>query len=530
MTGPMQPMGVPRMHLKEEDGKLVNGATYPGDAAWLPSYDPAFKAWAKRLAVEFGWPKGPINAMKLWNEPWEGGSIAMWHADMLRYREIFTVLCGAVEEARREVGVRILLGGADSSSNTMDKHFPDGDDQFLQWTDFMSIHYQAMSPAAGIRMLADRKHYGRTLVWDTESWCANSDERIIHDAPHAAILFGGNEILIEGNEIHRACLETGDVGAIYAGRDYTYRGNVIRRNFIHHMGGVGCGSMGVYMDDCVSGTRIVENVLWECQHGIFLGGGRDFEVENNVLADCRMPIYADARGAAPTPVWQNMVNVTMRQRLEAMRCHEPPYLDRYPELAGLDVYLDAGMGVPPEHNRTARNIIVRQSGSFEIIAEGAALDRNLYWCAAGPILFACAGTSYWSHPLPGGFLNPPERFDTLDNTPGVTTIPDEQAWRRAMCVNRFYGRRGTAEAPAGLGELRFLRQGAILHVRGAFTRPAGHRPSEGGLWSRERVELFLKPVADCPGHRAVRLGHQRRAGGALAPLRHADQLRLGCRD
>jgi len=48
----------------------------------------------------------------------------------------------------------------------------------------MSIHYQGMSPAAGIRKLVDRKHpNGRTLVWDTESWCANSDERVASIIP-----------------------------------------------------------------------------------------------------------------------------------------------------------------------------------------------------------------------------------------------------------------------------------------------------------------------------------------------------------
>lgn len=184
MYGPHQPLGRPRTHLRDELGKPV-ATDYPGDIAWLPSYDPAFKAWVKRIALEFGWPKGPVNAMKLWNEPWEGGSIAWWGADMLRYREIYTALCEAVEEARKEAGVKILLGGADSSSNTMDKHFPDGNDErFLAWTDFMSIHYQGMSPAAGIRKLVDRKHpNGRTLVWDTESWCANSDERVASIIP-----------------------------------------------------------------------------------------------------------------------------------------------------------------------------------------------------------------------------------------------------------------------------------------------------------------------------------------------------------
>ena len=43
--------------------------------------------------------------------------------------------------------------------------------------------------------------------------------------------------MIEFNEIHHVALETGDVGAIYAGRDWTFRSNRIRHNFIHHTGG-----------------------------------------------------------------------------------------------------------------------------------------------------------------------------------------------------------------------------------------------------------------------------------------------------
>ena len=61
---------------------------------------------------------------------------------------------------------------------------------------------------------------------------------LIHDHPHCAILFSGNDHTIEFNEIHHIALETGDVGAIYSGRDYTFRGNRIRNNFIHHTGGV----------------------------------------------------------------------------------------------------------------------------------------------------------------------------------------------------------------------------------------------------------------------------------------------------
>jgi len=81
-------------------------------------------------------------------------------------------------------------------------------------------------------------------------------QNLIRHHPHCGILYWGNDHVIELNEIHHVALETGDVGAIYTGRDYTFRGNRIRHNYIHHLGGVGMGSMGAYMDDCVSGTEI----------------------------------------------------------------------------------------------------------------------------------------------------------------------------------------------------------------------------------------------------------------------------------
>ena len=41
---------------------------------------------------------------------------------------------------------------------------------------------------------------------------------LIHDAPHHAMDFGGNDHLIEFNEVYRVCMETGDAGAICTGR------------------------------------------------------------------------------------------------------------------------------------------------------------------------------------------------------------------------------------------------------------------------------------------------------------------------
>ncbi len=61
---------------------------------------------------------------------------------------------------------------------------------------------------------------------------------LIHDAPHQAIDFGGNDHVIEFNEIHDVCYESNDAGAIYSGRNWTMRGTVIRYNFMHHLSGL----------------------------------------------------------------------------------------------------------------------------------------------------------------------------------------------------------------------------------------------------------------------------------------------------
>jgi len=60
---------------------------------------------------------------------------------------------------------------------------------------------------------------------------------LIHNAPHMAIQFSGNDNTIEYNEIHSVCYESNDAGAIYAGRDWAGRGNVIQHNYLHHING-----------------------------------------------------------------------------------------------------------------------------------------------------------------------------------------------------------------------------------------------------------------------------------------------------
>ena len=172
-----QPAGRGRPWLKD-DGTMIEGIKE--DLAWLPSFDDEFQKYLTGVVSTYGWPKGPVNAVELWNEPWEGVSISGWGADMLRFREIYTHMAQAVLDARKEAGVKVLIGGACSSSNTRDKLFCDGKDTFLPWLDFVSIHYQplAADPALVPEWLGRKGEYGPVRCWDTESWVANSDDRV----------------------------------------------------------------------------------------------------------------------------------------------------------------------------------------------------------------------------------------------------------------------------------------------------------------------------------------------------------------
>lgn len=170
----LNPLGTPRSFLDENDVFLRSKQDY----AWLPDLDKDFTAFVKTICMKHGWPDGPVTAVSLWNEPWEGTSISGWQADMLRYREIYKAMAEAVLDVRQS-GRDILIGGGDSNSNAWDKLFCDGTMDMLPIFDFLSIHYQGMDSPVLYPEWNHRKEYkGRVRIWDTESWVGNTDDRI----------------------------------------------------------------------------------------------------------------------------------------------------------------------------------------------------------------------------------------------------------------------------------------------------------------------------------------------------------------
>jgi Right handed beta helix region len=176
---------------------------------------------------------------------------------------------------------------------------------------------------------------------------------LIHDAPFEAIYLRGNEHLIEYNEVHHVTQETGDAGALHTGRNWTWRGNVIRYNYWHHLIGPGLhGVMGVYLDDWASGFTIYGNLFYKAGRAAFIGGGRDNVVENNIFVDCAPSVHIDARGLGWAGYYFDGTHPTLFTTMDDMKFRQPPYSTRYPEL--LTLYDDEPR--IPKNNRILRNV------------------------------------------------------------------------------------------------------------------------------------------------------------------------------
>lgn len=192
---------------------------------------------------------------------------------------------------------------------------------------------------------------------------------LIHDAPHMGIQFGGNDHLIEYNEIYNVCTESNDAGAMYAGRNWTMRGHMIMYNYLHHITGFeNRGCVGVYLDDMFSSADIYGNVFYKVTMAAFIGGGRDNSIDNNIFVDCNPAIHVDARalnwasGCADDWIKEESEKGTFL----GIAYNKPPYSERYPKL--VNILKDEPKA--PKGNLIARNICV--GGKWDHFADNTA--------------------------------------------------------------------------------------------------------------------------------------------------------------
>ncbi|PTY08385.1 hypothetical protein DB347_02040 [Opitutaceae bacterium EW11] len=178
-------------------------------------------------------------------------------------------------------------------------------------------------------------------------------QNLIHDAPFEAIYLRGNDHMVELNEVYRVVQETGDAGALHTGRDWTWRGNIIRNNYWHHLQGPGLhGATAVYLDDFSSGFEVTGNIFYRAGRAIQIGGGRDNTVANNLLIECEPALHIDARGLGWASNYFDGSYPWLFDRYREMDGGAAPYADRYPPLK---ILLQDEPAVP-KGNRVIENI------------------------------------------------------------------------------------------------------------------------------------------------------------------------------
>ncbi len=293
--------------------------------------------------------------------------------------------CGVVACTLRNVGNHAVTidGGMQNGVVGCDMYGMGGGGVYLVGGD-----RNALTPAGHY---ADNNHIHHFARWDRMyrpgvmiSGVGNRvSHNLIHDAPHSAIVFGGNDHLIEFNEIHNVCSESHDCGAIYAGRSWTLRGHVIRYNYLHHLYGRSGGPCnGIYLDDLFSSAVVEGNVFYQVWRPVFLGGGRDNLVQYNVFVDCPKAIHIDARalGWCGPHAEGRIKEAHEKGTIAGDRYNQPPFSTRYPKLLTL---LD-DEPKKPKGNIVRRNIFWQGAGENIRRVSGNAPVTDTWWDDIAP--------------------------------------------------------------------------------------------------------------------------------------------------
>ena len=150
---------------------------------------------------------------------------------------------------------------------------------------------------------------------------------LIHDSPHAAVLYGGNDHRIEFNEVHDFLIESDDLGGFYTNNGWCSYGNVLRNNFIHHTS----HALGIYLDDADSGDTLEGNIMYRMGTGAAVGGGHDNILRHNVAIECPGGFGIDDRGVGRKYA-QDSGMLRDYQKLNPVN---PPWSTRFPTLPKL---------------------------------------------------------------------------------------------------------------------------------------------------------------------------------------------------
>jgi hypothetical protein len=173
----------------------------------------------------------------------------------------------------------------------------------------------------------------------------------IFNAPSMAILFHGNDHVIEYCDIHDVCNEVDDQGAIYYGRDVSERGNQIRYCYFHDFDSKHRVT-ATYHDDGACDSRVEGCIYYKAGTiPALIGGGHDHQYINNIFMNSPIAIHIDNRmqGWGVGMVAKDGI---VNQRLKTVKYTEPPYSTRYP---GIVNYWNENPA-KPKRNSITRNL------------------------------------------------------------------------------------------------------------------------------------------------------------------------------
>jgi len=195
---------------------------------------------------------------------------------------------------------------------------------------------------------------------------------LFHHIASSAINLGGNEHLVEFNETHHVVLESDDQGGVDMFGNPTYRGNVYRYNFWHHVGdwqGTSPwppgGQAGIRLDDAISGVLVYGNVFYRCSAGTWgfgglqIHGGKDNIVDDNLFVDCRVAVSFSPWGEKR---WREYTAKPEHTR----DIDRALYLARYPALARLAEDHDANM-LSRNVVYRCRDFLARERGTNQLV-------------------------------------------------------------------------------------------------------------------------------------------------------------------
>jgi len=239
------------------------------------------------------------------------------------------VLRGLTFEASRQTGIYIYLGQDNHVATCRFRNLASG--VVIEQASFSGVRdseFTETGQAIQLGASAAVELYAENNVIERASrWCGSPAVQVIlgerhrilanrlRELPGSAIEASGIDHTISRNEIGNVVMQPDDAGAIYLGP--TASNIAVLDNCLHDVRDrqIACptrvgetwGSTqatikrsAVYLDNCSSGQLIGGNTFRRIDSAVWLGGGHDTAIAQNLFAEVTTPLQVDARGTRGT--------------------------------------------------------------------------------------------------------------------------------------------------------------------------------------------------------------------------------------